>query len=110
MAAGCLRERIEIQAKTLTDDGMGGFTETWATAATVWGQTWGATGNERALAGMDGQAQVSRHFKIRYFSALTEQHRIVYAGQSYNVRFINHVPQDGWTFFDGQALVGLEAN
>jgi head-tail adaptor len=74
------------------------------------GPDWGATGNERALAGMDGQAQVSRHFKIRYFSALTEQHRIVYAGQSYNVRFINHVPQDGWTFFDGQALVGLEAN
>ncbi len=110
MAAGPLRERITIQAKTLTNDGMGGYSEVWADVATVWGRTWGATGQERALAGMSEQPTVNRHFKVRHYPALTEQHRLVYAGQSYNIRFINHIPQDGWTFFDGVSLTGRSAN
>jgi SPP1 family predicted phage head-tail adaptor len=109
MAAGPLRERIEIQAKTLTSDGMGGFTETWAIVATVWGRTWGATGNERQLATMS-QAQVSRHFAVRYFADLTTQHRVIFEGQSYNVTFVNHIKQDGMTYFDGTELTGREAN
>lgn len=109
MAAGQLRERIEIQVKTSTDDGMGGFTETWATAATVWGRTWGATGSERMLASTN-QAQVSRHFAIRYFADLTTQHRVIFDGQSYNVTFVNHIKQDGLTYFDGTEHDGKEGN
>lgn len=109
MAAGRYRERIEIQAKTLVDDGMGGFEETWATVSTVWGRTWGATGSERRLASME-QGEVSRHFEIRYYAGLTEANRVVFDGQSYNVKFVNHIKHEGKTFFDGKALTDRSAN
>lgn len=100
MAAGNLRERLTIQALTETDDDMGGFAQAWADVVTVWGRTWGATGQERTIAAMT-QAVVGRHFAIRYYADLTTKHRVVYEGASYNITFVNHMQSRGMTFFDG---------
>lgn len=109
MAAGDLRERITIQAKSSVDDGMGGFEETWTTVSTVWGRTWGATGQERQLA-LSEQGELTRHFEIRYYPTLTEKNRIIYEGQSYNIVFPpNHIKHQGKTYFDGKMLTGRDA-
>lgn len=103
MASGPMRERLTLQALTETDDGMGGFGKAWADVETVWGRTWGATGQERTIAAMT-QASVARHFAIRYYASLTTKHRVVYEGQTYNITFVNHMQHRGLTYFDGTDL------
>ena len=110
MSTSRLSERITIQAKTAVRTATGGSEEAWSTLATVWCWSWGATGQERQFAAMGGQAQVARHFCIRHLPVLTPGHRAVFRGQSYNISFVNHVPGDGWTYFDGKEMEGQEAN
>lgn len=38
MRAGRMDQRITIERKTRTSDGMGGFTETWAEQGTIWAE------------------------------------------------------------------------
>lgn len=107
--ASRLREQIQLQVKTNTRTSSGGTEVAWATVATVWARTWGASGAERLLA-TEQQAQVLRHFQIRYYPALTAEYVVVYGGRSYNISFVNHVPLDGFTFFDGKELDNLAAH
>ena len=38
--AGSLNKRIEIQSKTSTADGLGGYSDVWATTKVVWAAIW----------------------------------------------------------------------
>ena len=109
MAAGRLNKRITIQVKSTVRTDTGGVEEAWVDVGSVWAHTWGATGQEKQIAATSGLAQVFRHFRIRYYLGLTSEHRVLYAGQSYNVSFVNHVPEQGWTYFDAKEIEGIEA-
>ncbi len=103
-----LTERVAIQVKTSTRTSSGGEEVTWTTLPTLWARTWGATAAERQTAGAD-RSQVTRHFCVRYFPALTDKHRVVYAGQVHDITFVNSLRTSGETYFDAKVVDGVEA-
>lgn len=86
MPAGQLSERIELQRATRTDDGYGGYAETWATYATVWAQVRPLSGRERYHA-QQIEAEASYRVTIRYRADVLDSDRIVWRGQNLNIRF-----------------------
>lgn len=66
MRPGRLDQRIAIQRVTLTADGMGGSTETWATLATVWASM-------RAVGGSEGYEAMRQTGKARYSAVIRWQ-------------------------------------
>lgn len=101
MKFGKMRHRVTIQKLTRTDDGAGGYTETWEDIATVWAAVEPLSGREYYLA-QQTQAEVSHKVTMRYgqwydeyfltpFSSAQEgetvvkpQMRIVYDGRPFS--------------------------
>lgn len=71
-----MRERIEIQSRTLSADSFGGQTATWSTAATVWGKVEPLSGREMWQA-QQVRPDVSHKVTIRHYSGLTPKHRLL---------------------------------
>lgn len=91
MQAGSLNERITIQRRTRTSDGMGGYTEAWADLATVWSSVTPARGRSEVL---DGQ-RIASTFEFRavihwrqdsngapYYTAAD---RVIWKGRTYGI-------------------------
>jgi SPP1 family predicted phage head-tail adaptor len=93
---GQLRHTVQIQSVTLTDDGMGSPTESWATVTggTVRAEIWSLRGEER-LAGERLEARVTHRVRMRYFAGLTAAHRLVFGSRTFRIRFVNDVDQRG---------------
>lgn len=79
-----LRHRIEIQSVTQTPDGAGGYTEAWATVATVWASIEPANGRERWIA-MQTETHVSHVIMCRYQSAITTAKRILFGSRTFDI-------------------------
>lgn len=79
-----LDKRIELQATTKVSDGMGGFTNTFITLATIWAAIWPTSANEITAANATVMV-VSHRIRIRYRSVLKASWRIVYAGRNFNI-------------------------
>jgi len=66
--AGSLNKRIELQSKTSTADGLGGYSDVWATAKDehkVWAAIWDVQSNERVQATQ--RSTITTHqIRIRY--------------------------------------------
>jgi len=75
MKSGSLRYRIQIQAATEGADAMGGVTETWSTAATVWGSVRDLSGRE-LMQGEGTEAHTSVEVIMRWNSTVTAKHRL----------------------------------
>ena len=76
--AGSLNKRIEIQSKTSTADGLGGYSDVWATAKDehkVWAAIWPLSAAD-VIEGMKTSAQVTHRVRIRYQSGITSAMRI----------------------------------
>lgn len=82
---GTLRHRIIIQTLSQADDGQGGFTDTWATHATVWARIEPTAARERNFA---DQIQYQRSHKVtlRYLSTITNTMRISYGGRIFQIK------------------------
>lgn len=90
--AGALRHTIQVQAKSRTSDGMGGYVETWVTTHTARAQKLEHGGHERFLAQqVIGDNTVD--FRIRYRAGITTAHRVLYDGAAYGIRAV--VDHDG---------------
>ncbi len=91
-----LDQKIEIQAVTLTEDGMGSSVETWAavSGAPTWAQYIPLRGLERITA---GQVAGSTEFKlrIRRWASLTSAHRIIHNGNTCEILGIEDNFRDG---------------
>lgn len=85
---GELTERVELQALTRTDDGYGGYTETWAAYATAWALVRPMRGGERARA-QAVDAQANYLVVIRYRADVEVTHRILWRGKTLNVVFVS---------------------
>jgi SPP1 family predicted phage head-tail adaptor len=80
IAAGRLNRRVAIQEVSRVGDGGGGWTETWATVATVWARVAPASGSEEYRA-QQTQSATIYEVEIRHRTDVTPQMRIVYAGK-----------------------------
>lgn len=81
---GNMRRRLTVQFKTETADGAGGYTRTWDTQETVWGNIEPMSGN-KVLIGGELSAVVTHKIYIRYRSDITTQNRIVYGSRTFQI-------------------------
>lgn len=98
MHAGMLKEPIEIQEKTRTPDGSGGFTEVWAeiSGAPDMAAVKAASGFEKVK---DQRVQEVPVLKatIRYFAGIEGADRAVIRSRNYNIGFVNNLEfADRW--------------
>jgi len=69
MKAGELRHRLRLQSASKVTDGMGSYTTTWSTDATIWGAIWPQSGAEY-VQHMLTQGEVTVKIRIRYRSGV----------------------------------------
>lgn len=87
MNAGELRKQITLQSKTLTSDGMGGATETWADQLTTWAQIDPPKAREFFATGQV-QAEVVTRIRIRYRPNVLHTWRVKYGSRYFNITSI----------------------
>jgi SPP1 family predicted phage head-tail adaptor len=84
MSAGDLNKRITIQAPTKVSDGMGNYTVTWSTIATVYAAVWPVSAKER-IQGMAVTTTITHRIRIRFRRVFRTGWRILYGGRYFNV-------------------------
>lgn len=84
MRIGDLDKRAVLQYSTRIPDGMGGFTVTWADAASVWAAIWPVSAVEAIKANQTSMT-ITHRIRIRYRSMIKASWRISYAGRYFNV-------------------------
>lgn len=87
---GQMDQRITLQRVTLTADGIGGTTRTWANLAhnaSVWAAVTARPGRE-VMVGGRLTAQMPVTFKVHNRDDITEVDRIVWNGENYQIRNI----------------------
>ena len=86
LAAGSLRERVVVQAVTLTPDGSGGTTKAWTTThESVPAMIEPLSGGEAFRAALANNTQMYR-VTIRFRTDITPRNRLVWKGQVLNIR------------------------
>jgi SPP1 family predicted phage head-tail adaptor len=92
MHSGKLKEPVTFQRRTLTSDGAGGQTESWAT---VTGAPTRAhvmpTGGSERFAHDRTEATVRLRLVIRYTTALRESDRVTIRNKVHNIRFLDNI-------------------
>ena len=84
---GDMREQITIQRVTRTADGVGGWTNSWATLATCWAAVRSKPAGEKQEEGRMN-ARTINAFTVYYDAAPTvaENDRILWGGETWNIR------------------------
>lgn len=85
-----LRVPVALQSQTRTADGAGGFTNAWATYATVQAHVRRKGGMEALLQERIAERPMLRCV-IRYRADVEPQHRAIIDGKVYNVRSVDDV-------------------
>lgn len=83
-AAGGYDKRIWIQSKTETQSDSGNVTETWSNLYNV-AAKFEPLGSREFPIDQKRYAETTARFRIRYRPGITERHRIVYGGQTWNL-------------------------
>lgn len=84
MNIGDLNKRVTWQYKTRTPNGMGGFTETWVDAATVWAAIWPVSATEMAKAGSERMV-VTHRIRIRFRRPFRADWRGKFGNRYFNI-------------------------
>lgn len=90
MRAGDLDRKIIIQSATDAQDDYGAVTQTWATFATVWAKKRDIRGSEQFVA-QQVNARIAATFTIYWLDGVTEEMRISYESQYWDIRSINEI-------------------
>ena len=107
MYRGKLRHTIQLQNKTRTDDGIGGFSTTWTTYATVKAHIEEMAGKEVVIANRLDASKIIRA-TIRYRSDVDETDRIIYKGKAHNIRSASNIEgEDKWLLLDMERGVAI---
>lgn len=88
-----MNKRVAIQAVTQSSDSQGGFTETWATAKTVWASIEPANGYEKMQA-MQLASPISHKVTMRYNSTVTTAHRLLFGTRVMAIKEIVNVGEE----------------
>lgn len=88
---GRRHERVQIQQRTSSDDGIGGQTASWATLATTWGAIVPLDErNQESLGGDQLTAVHNYHFDLRYRAGARPEPkmRLVWRGKTLEIRTV----------------------
>lgn len=90
--SGKLKEPVTFQRKTLTSDGAGGMTQSWATVSGAPTRAYvvPVSGSER-YASDRVEATVRLRLVVRYTTALRETDRVQIRNKIHNIRFIDNL-------------------
>lgn len=90
--SGKLKEPVTFQRKTLTSDGAGGMSQSWAaiSGAPTRAYVMPVGGSER-YASDRVEATVRLRLAVRYTSLLLESDRVLIRGKVHNIRFLDDV-------------------
>lgn len=100
--AGKLKEPVLFERRTLTSDGAGGQTETWAavSGAPTRAAVMPVSGSER-YASDRVEAIVRLRLVTRYSALLRESDRVTIRGRVHNIRYIDNIEfADKWLQID----------
>jgi len=91
--SGLLKSKLLIERKTRVSDGMGGFTETWATEGVVWAQWKALNGAERYHAmrlGSEPRAKAVIRFRGDSYGApyYSGRDRVLHKGRYWNIESV----------------------
>lgn len=106
--AGSLDERVSIERKIMVADGMGGFTETVSTIATLWANVSPMSGRERDMA---DQTESPRNYRFivrrsAVSAAIRADDTVTWRGKAMNIRFIADAgPRPQYLMFEAEAGV-----
>ena len=81
---GEMRHQIVIEKPSRVPDGMGGFSTTWAAAATVWAAVTPLNATER-LENLRAGVSITHRLRMRFRADLTSSWRFLHAGQYYDI-------------------------
>lgn len=97
MLAGLLNKRARFERLERVPSGAGGYSEQWVEHATVWAQFSPERGRERVQQGRIASAfaGVLRIRSSVTARAITQAHRVVLDGVTYNIRSIANPDQRG---------------
>ena len=90
--SGQMRERVDIQTLTDTQDAQGGRSETWTVFRTVWAAIRPLRGRE-FLAAQQEQARVTHEIKLRWFSGITPKMRIMQGTREFRIDAVINVDE-----------------
>lgn len=93
-AAGQLRHRVMVQEVTRTPDDSGGFTESWATAATVWAHVRASAGRESVERG--ALAVTQRWVVTMRHRALSPADRLLWGARVLEIETIEPDAVEQW--------------
>jgi SPP1 family predicted phage head-tail adaptor len=85
-------KQVTIQSVTQTTDDQGGFTEAWATFATVWAYVRPVKGYERFQA-QQLQTPVTHKLTVRYLAGVTTKHRILFDSRVFEIKEVINVEE-----------------
>lgn len=94
MRAGELRERVTVQAATVSRDDFGAEVITWADVATVWAKVLVKSGREPVLADRPVML-VGYEVTIRLGVAVSQKHRLMWRGKVLDIDAVNLLPGAG---------------
>lgn len=77
-------KRVTLQSVSRVSDGAGGWMETWADTATVWGHVAPLSGREATYA-QSLAGEVSHKVTIRYRAGITPRQRVQYGDRVFEV-------------------------
>lgn len=91
---GCakLDKRLTLQTVTRTSDSQGGYTDTWATLATVWGQLKPVKGFER-FQNQQNETPVTHDVLIRYRAGVTTANRFTYDARVFHIKEVINIDE-----------------
>lgn len=92
LSASDFKHRVAFEATTQTSDNAGGFTEAWATVATVWAKIEPARAYERFVS-MQTETHVTHKITCRYNSAIATAKRATYDSRTFDVTGIINVDE-----------------
>lgn len=86
-AIGAARQRAVLEAKVLTPDGGGGFSEDWEAYALVWASLEPGAGSE-ALAAGRSEPRVTHRLTVRRRSDVSANHRVRLGARLFAIRAV----------------------
>lgn len=102
MSSGMLSHSVTFQRRSLTSDGAGGQTETWAaiSGAPTRAHIKPLSGRERFVSDRI-ESTLRLRVLVRYSTAINEVDRVLIRGQAHQIRFINNLEfADRWLQID----------
>lgn len=91
-----LNQRITLQALTRTEDGQGGWDESWSDFATVWAKVIPKKARERQFA-QQIQEVTTHEITIRKLTGVTTEMRVQHGSNTYQLH--GHIRYDSRNFF-----------